>query len=186
MAHPQRPKQSQETRLTKRQQQALELHVNGSSKKHICEAVNISLPTLNNWIKMPAWQLAVDQEIDYLQGEGTMIIKALLPLATRTLQKLMVTGADNIKLGAARTLMEAHAHLSAQAETKELITGLEERLEVVQNELGQQALPPVTGDPIDVSVEAPESDSEAVAPDVAPDPEQDGARTQQELDLGGL
>ena len=65
--------------------------------------------------------------------------------------------------------MEAYSHLQSQAETKELITGLEERLEAVQSEFGQQALPSASVDAIDVAVEASGSDSEAVAPDPAPD-----------------
>ena len=117
--------------LTSRQRNALQLTLDGYTKKMICESLGISQPTLWRWRTLPAWNETLDVALKEDSKDGQGQIKTLLPLATQTLKKLIINGPDNIKLGAARTILEAHANLVAREEQAEVIRDLEVRLEQI-------------------------------------------------------
>ena len=126
--------------LNPRQINALQMTLDGYRKGEICERLGITHKTLFNWRRLPSWneQLQVVLRSDSEDGQGQ--IKSLLPLATQTLKTLIVGGTDQIKLGAARTILEAHANLVAREEQAEVIRDLEVRLEQIAAG-GLQALP---------------------------------------------
>ena len=115
--------------LTTRQKNALQMTLDGYTKGMICESLGISPPTLWRWRTLPAWNETLDVALKEDSKDGQGQIKTLLPLAMQTLKKLIVNGPDNIKLGAARTVLEAHANLVAREEQQQAISTLEEQLE---------------------------------------------------------
>lgn len=146
--------------LTGRQQAALQLTLDGYTKGAICEQLSISQPTLWRWRSLPAWneQLNLVLKSDSEDGQGQ--IKSLLPLAVSTLKMLIVNGAPNIKLGAARTVLEAHANLVQAEQQAQVIGDLERRLEELAA-AGLQGLPqanaPAEADVIDAELEPVQS-----------------------------
>ena len=142
--------------LNPRQINALQMTLDGYRKGEICERLGITHKTLFNWRRLPSWneQLQVVLRSDSEDGQGQ--IKSLLPLATQTLKTLIVGGTDQIKLGAARTMLEAHATLVAREEQAEVIRDLEVRLEQIAAG-GLQALP--AAEVIDAEVEPVETDA---------------------------
>ncbi len=128
----------------------------------ICESLGISQPTLWRWRTLPAWNETLDVALKEDSKDGQGQIKTLLPLATQTLKKLIINGPDNIKLGAARTILEAHANLVAREEQAEVIRDLEVRLEQIAAG-GLQALPAgntaAEGEVIDAELEPVETDA---------------------------
>ncbi len=140
----------------------MQLTLDGYTKKMICESLGISQPTLWRWRTLPAWNETLDVALKEDSKDGQGQIKTLLPLATQTLKKLIINGPDNIKLGAARTILEAHANLVAREEQAEVIRDLEVRLEQIAAG-GLQALPAgntaAEGDVIDAELEPVETDA---------------------------
>ena len=126
--------------LNPRQVNALQMTIDGYRKGEICERLGITQKTLFNWRRLPAWNEEVRAVLQVDSEDGQGQIKSLLPLAVQTLKRLIVNGTDNIKLGAARTVLEAHATLVAREEQAEVIRDLEVRLEQIAAG-GLQALP---------------------------------------------
>ncbi len=128
--------------LNPRQVNALQMVIDGYRKGEICERLGITEKTLFNWRRLPAWneQVQAVLQIDSQDGQGQ--IKSLLPLAVQTLKKLIVNGTDNVKLGASRTVLEAHANLVAREEQAAVIADLEVRLEEIAA-VGVQSLAPM-------------------------------------------
>ena len=131
---------------------ALQMTLDGHTKGSIQERLNISQPTLFRWRALPGWNEQVDLLLrsDSTDGEGQL--KSMLPMATQALKALVLTGAPNIKLGAARTILEAHAALVAREEQKVMITSLEQQLHELQ-EMAVEAQNPLAIEPaIDADV----------------------------------
>lgn len=143
--------------LTGRQQAALQLTLDGYTKGSICEQLSISQPTLWRWRSLPAWneQLNLVLRSDSEDGQGQ--IKSLLPLAVSTLKKLIVNGADNIKLGAARTILEAHATLVQAEQQAQVISDLERRMEELAAAGLQSLAPAASAEVIDAELEPVQS-----------------------------
>lgn len=138
--------------LSPRQMVALQMTLDGHTKGSIQERLNISQPTLFRWRALPGWNEQVDLLLrsDSTDGEGQL--KSMLPMATQALKALVLTGAPNIKLGAARTILEAHAALVAREEQKVMITSLEQQLHELQ-EMAVEAQNPLAIEPaIDADV----------------------------------
>ena len=141
--------------LTPRQMTALQMTLDGHTKGSIQERLNISQPTLFRWRALPGWNEQVDLLLhsDSTDGEGQ--IKSMLPLATRALKALVLTGAPNIRLGAARTILEAHATLIQRQEQNQMIESLESQLHDLQV-MAVEAQNPMALEPaIDAEVSMP-------------------------------
>ena len=151
--------------LNPRQVNALQMTIDGYRKGEICERLGITQKTLFNWRKLPAWdeQITAVLRSDSEDGEGQ--IKSLLPLATRTLKQLVVAGPDNIRLGAARTILEAHATLVAREEQAQVIGDLERRLEELAAAGVQSLAPASTTEVIDAELEPVQSSAGSAACD---------------------
>ena len=143
--------------LNPRQVSALQMTIDGYRKGEICERLGITHKTLFNWRSLPAWneQVQAVLKIDSEDGQGQ--IKSLLPLAVQTLKTLIVNGSENIKLGASRTILEAHANLVQREEQAEVIRDLEVRLEQIAA-VGVQSLAPMaSAEVIDAELEPVQS-----------------------------
>jgi hypothetical protein len=118
--------------LTPRQANALQMTLDGYRKNEICDKLGITQKTLWTWRRLPAWNEQLDIAVRDSSGDGEVHIRTLLPLATVALKKLILTGADNVMLGAARTVLEAHANLVAREQDQAVMAELEARLEELQ------------------------------------------------------
>ena len=107
---------------------ALQMCLDGYSKAAICEHLGITNKTLWNWRQLPAWDEQVSLVVRHDSSDGQGQIKSLLPLATQTLKTLIVNGSETVKLGACRTILEAHANLVQREEQQAVIGQLEEQL----------------------------------------------------------
>ena len=139
MRHPgpsQKPKPLNAQQLT-----ALKMMVTGHNGQQIQEALGISQPTLYRWKQLPGWHLALQEHLKEIRQEGDVHLKSLVPLAAAALKVLVLTGNDTIKLGASRTILEAHANLVSREEQGELMVDLEQRLEELQALAQQQLMP---------------------------------------------
>ena len=114
--------------LRPKQMNALQMSLDGYSKAAICEHLGITNKTLWNWRQLPAWNEQVSLVIRHDSADGQSQIKSLLPLATQTLKTLIVNGGETVKLGACRTVLEAHANLIQREEQQAVISQLEEQL----------------------------------------------------------
>ena len=110
----------------------MQMTLDGCRKVEICEHLGITYKTYWNWKQLPGWeaQLAVVLKVEGSDGDG--LVKSFYPQAVAILRQLALTGSDNIKLGASRSLLEVHANLVARQEQAEMITHLEQQLHDVQ------------------------------------------------------
>ena len=118
--------------LTPRQANALQMTLDGYRKNEICDKLGITQKTLWTWRRLPAWNEQLNVAVRDSSGDGEVHIRTLLPLATAALKKLILTGTDNVMLGAARTVLEAHANLVAREQDQAVMAELEARLEELQ------------------------------------------------------
>jgi len=128
--------------LTPRQANALQMTLDGHAKKYICEKLGITQKTLWNWRRLPAWDERVTVALQESSGDGQAQVKTLLPIATQVLRRLLLTSTDQVRLGAARTVLEAHANLVAREEQQQVLADLETRLEELQDAARNQGLLP--------------------------------------------
>jgi hypothetical protein len=128
--------------LTGQQKVALQLLLDGHRKCEIQEKLGISQPTLSRWLKLPAWHQALEEAVREEQSAGEVHMRTLMPLATKTVHKLLLTGADNVKLGASRLVFETVAHMLQREEQQTLLAGLEARLDELQEVASNQGLLP--------------------------------------------
>lgn len=140
--------------LTPRQANALQLILEGHSKGEVCEKIGITQKTLWNWRRLPAWDEQVTVALKESSGDGQAQVKTLLPMATGVLRRLLLTASDQVKLGAARTVLEAHAHLVDRENQQEVLSELEERLEELRSAIQQPRLSPDTHEVMDVEIES--------------------------------
>ena len=118
--------------LTKKQELAVQLMLDGYGKGEIQSKLNISQPTLYRWQQLPAWHEAVETAVRADTKTGEVQMKTLLPLATKTVHQLLLTGADNIKLGASRLVFETVAHMLQREEQQEAMAAMERDLGELQ------------------------------------------------------
>lgn len=118
--------------LNRQQKLAMQLMLDGFGKGQVCEKLNICQATLWRWMQQPAWATTLEHAVRGEQKEGELQMRTLVPLATKVVNTLLVSGADNIKLGASRLVFETVANLVAREEQHQVLSELEERLEELQ------------------------------------------------------
>lgn len=118
--------------LNRQQKLAMQLMLDGFGKGQVCEKLNICQATLWRWMQQPAWATTLEHAVRGEQKEGELQMRTLVPLATKVVNTLLVSGADNIKLGASRLVFETVANLVAREEQHQVLAELEERLEELQ------------------------------------------------------
>jgi hypothetical protein len=115
--------------LTPGQANALQMTLDGHHRDYICEKLGITHKTLWNWRQLPAWDEQVTVALQESSGYGQAQAKTPLPVATQVLRRFLLTATDQVRLGAARTVLEAHANLVAREEQQQLMRQLEQQLE---------------------------------------------------------
>ena len=140
--------------LTTKQRKAIELLVNGYRKQEICRELEISKPTLCRWQQLPAWGLALDEACRVEQDEGEIHVKTLLPLASRALRKLVLTGSESTRLASCRLIYETVDRMVTREEQREVVIELEEQLEELKSLVAQQQaqLPEASGEVIEAEI----------------------------------
>ena len=128
--------------LTGQQKVALQLLLDGHRKCEIQEKLGISQPTMSRWLRLPAWHLALEAAVREEQSTGEVQLRTLMPLATQVVHKLLLTGADNVKLGASRLVFETVANMIAREEQGQVLLELEARLDELRDAAQSQGLLP--------------------------------------------
>ena len=127
--------------------------IDGFQKSEIAERLGITDRTLRNWRQLPAWDETLEVALKEETSDGNTLVKSYYPMAVGILRKLALTGADNIKLGAARTLIEAHVALVTREEQQQVISTLEEQLEDLRVMAQAKTLAAAPDQAIDVEIE---------------------------------
>lgn len=115
--------------LNRQQKLAMQLMLDGFGKGQVCEKLNISQPTLWRWMQQPAWATTLEHAVRGEQKEGEFQMRTLVPMATKVVHQLLISGADNIKLGASRLVFETVANLTAREEHQQMLAELEAQVE---------------------------------------------------------
>ena len=77
-----------------------------------------------------------------VDGEDTTAqLKSLVPLSLQTLKNLMASGSEHVRLGAAKTTLEAWSSLVDREEQKQMLNQLEVQVVELQESMQQQQLP---------------------------------------------
>jgi hypothetical protein len=120
----------------------MQLMLDGFGKGQVCEKLNICQATLWRWMQMPAWGTTLEDAVRGEQKEGELQMRTLVPMATKVVQQLLISGADNIKLGASRLVFETVANLVAREEQGQVLLELEARLDELRDAAQSQGLLP--------------------------------------------
>ncbi|QVV66538.1 helix-turn-helix domain-containing protein [Synechococcus sp. LA31] len=120
--------------LSQKQKQklAMQLMLDGHGTSAVCEKLGISQPTFWRWKNSAAWQEALWSAVRGEQQDGEIHMRTLVPQATRVAQALLVTGSDQVKLGASRLVFETVANLVAREEQQALLSQLEQQLDEIR------------------------------------------------------
>jgi hypothetical protein len=118
--------------LSQKQKLAMQLMLDGHGTSAVCEKLGISQPTFWRWKNSAAWQEVLWSAVRGEQQDGEIHMRTLVPQATRVVQALLVTGTDQIKLGASRLVFETVANLVAREEQQELLGSLEQQLDEIR------------------------------------------------------
>ena len=148
--------------LTPRQSKAMQLILDGWRQSAVCEQIGISERTLRHWRALPAWEETLNVVVKQDSGDGDTLLRTNYPLAVGILRKLALTGGETVQLGAARTLVEAHANLLARLDERELLIQMEKQLGELKNQVVNQqagALNPATEQVIEAEITTISHDS---------------------------
>ena len=143
--------------LTNRQKIAMQMTLDGCRKGEICEHLGITPRTFWNWKQLPGWQATVEVLLKVEGSDGDGMVKTFYPQAVSILRQLALTGSDNIKLGAARTVLEAHATLVQAEQQAQVISDLERRMEELAAAGLQSLAPGASTEVIDAELEPVQS-----------------------------
>ncbi len=128
--------------LTPRQAVALQLTLEGLRKGEVCERMGISHRTLWTWRRLPAWNEVLEVTLKEETNDGDALVRTFYPMAVGILRKLALTSNDAIKLGACRTLVDAHVRMVERQEQQQVLADLEARMEELQGMARNQGLLP--------------------------------------------
>lgn len=118
--------------LSQKQKLAMQLMLDWHGTSAVCEKLGISQPTFWRWKNSAAWQEVLWTAVRGEQQEGEIHMHTLVPQATRVAQALLVTGSDQVKLGASRLVFETVANLVAREEQQALLSQLEQQLDEIR------------------------------------------------------
>lgn len=90
--------------LTPKQQQAALMLAGGTSKKATAKGLGVAAHTVSAWVKLPAFNQAVNQHLSSVEGEALQVLKAQRLKAAEALGE-----APAVRLAAARTVLEITA-----------------------------------------------------------------------------
>jgi len=119
--------------LSREQQLAMQLLLDGHGTAAICEKLSISQPTLWRWKQLPAWQEDLWVAVRGEQRDGEVHMRSLVPLATQVVQRLLISGTDNIKLSASKLVFGTVASLVAREEQQQMLIELEQQLKTLED-----------------------------------------------------
>jgi hypothetical protein len=121
----------------------MQLLLDGHGTAAICEKLSISQPTLWRWKQLPAWQEDLWVAVRGEQRDGEVHMRSLVPLATQVVQRLLISGTDNIKLSASKLVFGTVASLVAREEQQQMLIELEQQLKALEDKAGNKL--PVAG-----------------------------------------
>ena len=67
------------------------------------------------------------------QRDGEVHMRSLVPLATQVVQRLLISGTDNIKLSASKLVFGTVASLVAREEQQQMLIELEQQLKTLED-----------------------------------------------------
>ena len=121
------------TRMTPVQSKALDRYLHGWPVHRICEHLQVSNATFNNWRRCPGpFQDALRAALEDVEWTASADIRQLVKSSLQELDGLLQDPNPQIRLGAARLSLEAYQQMVATREQKELMVDLEARMEALQ------------------------------------------------------
>jgi hypothetical protein len=109
-----------------RQERFLFLLATGQSAGKAAEAVGVSQRTATRWLTAPDFRQRLDDLLTQFLGDTMRRLNSDQRRAARTLRKLLSSGNDAVKLGAARSILESAAALRAVVSVEERLRKLEQ------------------------------------------------------------
>ena len=135
-------------RLSTQQQKALNLLLRGWTIARIADALGLERATINGWRRQQGpFKRELQAAINDVEFNNSTSITSLVTQALDQMPALLEDPSPQVRLAAAKICFDQHNNMVQQREQRELLTNLEERLEVLQGQ-AQQQLPQA----VDVSV----------------------------------
>ena len=146
--------------LTKKQKKAVDLLCAGLAPKIVADTLGISGDGLNKWRKLPAFKVALSEEMQVDADLHGVRLRALYGKAITRVSELLDDPSPHIRVQAARLAFEAEQNIMRVAEEAQMMRALEERMD----QLAAGGAPPSLFDPIE-PIEDAEIISESPADD---------------------
>ena len=153
-------------RLSAQQEKALNLLLRGWTIARIADALGLESATIHAWRRQQGpFKRELHAAIDAVEFNNSTSITSLVTQALDQMPELLKDPSPQIRLAAAKICFDQHNNMVQQREQRELLTNLEERLEVLQGQAQQQLPQAVDVQVVQDSVQLTE-DKSAEAPDV--------------------
>ena len=109
-----------------RQERFLLFMASGQSARKAAEGVGVNRRTATRWLAQPGFRQRLDDLLTQFLGDTMRRLNSDQRRAARTLRKLLSSGNDAVKLGAARSILESAAALRAVVSVEERLRRLEQ------------------------------------------------------------
>ena len=120
--------------------QAVELFAKGYAVQMIAGALNLDMNTVRYMKDKPAFKKKLAEAINLRAESSNYKLHNLYRQSLETVEELLGSKNDHIRLGAARLACESYAAIAKHAEEQELLKQMEARMEQLQANM-QTALP---------------------------------------------
>jgi len=120
--------------------QAVELFAKGYAVQMIAGALNLDMNTVRYMKDKPAFKKKLAEAINLRAESSNYKLHNLYRNSLETVQELLGSKNDHIRLGAARLACESYAAIAKHAEEQQLLQQMESRMEQLQANM-QTALP---------------------------------------------
>ena len=121
-------------------EQAIELFAKGYAVNMIAAALNLTVQTVRNMKHQPAFKKKLAEAINLRAESSNYKLHNLYRNSLETVQELLESKNDHIRLGAARLACESYAAIAKHAEEQQLLESMEARMAQLAANM-QTALP---------------------------------------------